>query len=183
MIRAVGLTLVVALVTVAWASSAQALSLQTVGTFGKPIYVTSDPGNPERLFVVEREGSIDLVQGSEIRLFADISPLVSTAGEGGLLSIALPPDFDQSGRLYLDYVGKEGSIHIAEMVASNSFAPASTLDNLLTIPTPKTATTTVVSCRSGPKATFSSPPATAAAATTNTTTPRTPAACWASSCG
>jgi Glucose / Sorbosone dehydrogenase len=136
--RAVGkLALATALAFSLWASQAQALSLQTVGTFEKPIFVTSDPGNPERLFVVEREGSVLLVQNGEIRLFGDIGSLVSCCeGEQGLLSIALSPDFDQSGRFFLDYVGNEGSIHVAEMVASGSFAPASSLRNLLTIPHP-----------------------------------------------
>jgi glucose/sorbosone dehydrogenase len=137
-IRAAGkLVLAVALTMALASGSAEAVSLQAVGTFEKPIYVTSDPGNPERLFVVEREGSVDLVEGGEIKLFAEIRPLVSTAGEGGLLSIALSPDFDQSGRFFLDYVGNDGSIHVAEMFASGSFAPTSSLRNLLTIPHPE----------------------------------------------
>ena len=32
------------------AGSAQALGLQQIGNFEEPIYLTSDPGNPERLF-------------------------------------------------------------------------------------------------------------------------------------
>ena len=89
------------------ASGAQALTAQPVGGgFVEPIYVTSDPGNPDRLFVVERGGSIALIQNGEVKPFADIHQLVSTGGEGGLLSIALSPDFDQSGRLFLYYTAK-----------------------------------------------------------------------------
>ena len=44
------------------AGSAQALTLERIGIFDKPIYVTSDPGNADRLFVVEREGTIELVE-------------------------------------------------------------------------------------------------------------------------
>ncbi len=59
-------------------------------------------------------------------------------GERGLLSIALSPDFDTSGRLYVDYVGEEepGEIHVAELRANGSQAPASSLRNVLTIPHP-----------------------------------------------
>ncbi|MGN6200838.1 MAG: PQQ-dependent sugar dehydrogenase [Solirubrobacterales bacterium] len=115
-----------------WATSAQALSLQSIGSgFEEPIYVTSDPGNPERLFVVERGGSIVLVQDGEQKPFADISSLVAGGGERGLLSIALSPDFDFSGRLFLDYVDSAGAIHVAEMTASGDSAASSTLRDVI----------------------------------------------------
>jgi glucose/sorbosone dehydrogenase len=127
------------------ATTAQALSLQQIGSgFQQPIYVTSDPGNPERLFVVERAGSIALVQNGEVRPFADISSQVSCCGETerGLLSIAFAPDFDSSGRFYLYYTGKEepGEIHIAEMTAADDSAPTATLHDLIPpIPHPEDA--------------------------------------------
>jgi hypothetical protein len=113
------------------AGTAHALTLQQVGSgFKKPIYVTSDPGNPNRLFVVEREGTVELVENGEVKPFADISSVVSCCeGERGLLSIALAPDFDSSGRFFLDYIGEEGEpgeIHVAEMVATGDSALLST---------------------------------------------------------
>jgi hypothetical protein len=118
-----------------WAGTAQALPLQQIGSgFEQPIYVTSDPGNPERLFVVERAGVVDLVQNGEVKPFADIRPAVSCCeGERGLLSIALAPDFDLSGRFFLYYTGKEepGEIHVAEMVASGNSAAGSTLRDVI----------------------------------------------------
>ena len=120
-------------------AGAVAATLQPIGKFEQPIYVTSDPGNPEALFVVERAGRIVKLQGGVTSSFADISPVVSTAGEGGLLSIALSPDFDGGGRLYVYYTGREqtpGEIHIAELRASGGTAPLSSLRNLLTIPHP-----------------------------------------------
>jgi hypothetical protein len=123
-----------------WASSAHALTLQQVGGgFEQPIYVTSDPGNPERLFVVEREGIVELVQNGEVKPFADIRSVVCCKvggeweGERGLLSIALAPDFDTSGRFFLYYTGKNepGEIHVAEMVANGNSAPSSTLRDVI----------------------------------------------------
>ena len=115
--------------------TAHALTLQQVGGgFEEPIYVTSDPGNPERLFVVERKGTVELVQNGEVKPFADIRSVVSCCeGERGLLSIALAPDFDLSGRFFLYYTGKEepGEIHVGEMVASGGSAPFSTLHNVI----------------------------------------------------
>jgi len=139
LIRAAGKIWVVAvLLTGLWCASAQALSLQPVGNFEEPIYVTSAPDNPDRLFVVERQGRIIQVENGTRTVFADLRSKVSPTGEGGLLSIALSPDFQTSGRLYVYYTGGEtpADIHIAEMVASGGFAPVSSLRNLLTIPHP-----------------------------------------------
>ena len=118
-----------------WAGTAHALSLQQIGAgFEQPTYVTSDPGNPERLFVVERKGMVVLVQNGEVKPFATIPSVVSCCdGERGLLSIALSPDFDLSGRFFLYYTGKEepGEIHVGEMVASGNSAPSSTLRDVI----------------------------------------------------
>jgi len=137
LIRAAGKLLgVFLLVGAVWAGTADALSLQQVGGgFEDPIYVTSDPGNPGRLFVVERQGTVVLVQNGEEKPFADISSVVSCCeGERGLLSVALAPDFDLSGRFFLYYTGKEGEpgeIHVAEMVATGDSAPFATLRDVI----------------------------------------------------
>jgi glucose/arabinose dehydrogenase len=122
------------------AGSAEAASLQPIGSFDQPIYVTSDPGRPERILVVERAGVIKLVQGAAITTFSDLRSVVSCCeGERGLLSIALAPDFDASGRVFVDYTGTEapGEIHVAELHAAGATASPSTLRNLLTIPHPE----------------------------------------------
>ena len=128
------------------AASAQALSLQPVGTFSHPTYVTSDPGNASRLFVVEREGTIELVEDGNVSEFANLRSVVecegSCIGERGLMSIALSPDFDRSGRLYVDYANNaDGVIHIDELIAKKErgggeFADISSLRSLLSIPHP-----------------------------------------------
>jgi hypothetical protein len=121
------------------AAGAHAATLQAIGNFDQPIYVSSDPGNPERLFVVEREGRIQQVRAGVESTFADITGAVgcggSCGGERGLLSIAPAPDFDFSGRLYVDYADDgDGTIHVAEMRASGGGAAAGSLRDVLTIP-------------------------------------------------
>ncbi len=120
--------------------SARAASLEPVGSgFEGPVFVTSDPSNPDRIFVVERRGTIQLLENGELKPFANLSDPVSPAGEGGLLSIALSPDFSTSGRFFLFYTGPQATnpdIRIAEMVASGSSAPLSSLRTLVTIPHP-----------------------------------------------
>ena len=136
MIQAVGKVTVVALAVLALAAgSAQALTKQQVGgNFEQPIYVTSAPANPDRLFVVERSGTIVTLENGEVRPFADIRSAVSCCtGERGLQSIALASDFAQSGRLFLFYTGEvePGELHVAEMVASGATAPASSLRDVI----------------------------------------------------
>jgi hypothetical protein len=115
-----------------------------VGTgFDEPIFVTSAPNNPDRLFVVERKGRVIEVSPDGSRsVFADLRTTVGCGedcgGERGLLSIALAPGFASSGRFFV-YYGEdlgEGDIHVAEMTASATFAPLGTLRNVLTIPHP-----------------------------------------------
>lgn len=121
------------------AGIAQGATLQQIGGFEEPIYVTSDPGNANRLFVVERAGRIEQVQEGTVSVFADLRANVSCcSGEEGLLSIALAPDFDTSGRLFVDYIGKEAQpeIHVAELRASGSTAPITSLRQVLAIPHP-----------------------------------------------
>jgi glucose/arabinose dehydrogenase len=123
-------------------AAAGAATLQPIGKFDQPIYVTSDPGNPNRLFVAEREGTIRQVQDGVVSTFADVSSVVGCgggcAGERGLLSIAPAPDFDTSGRLYIDYAQNvDGSLHVAELTASGATAPLGSLRDVLTIPHPE----------------------------------------------
>jgi len=129
------------------AGSAEALTLQPVGNFNQPTYVTSDPGNAGRLFVVERTGTIELVEGGVKHKFADLTAEVGCAaecaGERGLLSIALSPTFDLDGRLYVDYAAEsDGTIHVEELVskdAGHKTADPSTLRPLASIPHPDAA--------------------------------------------
>jgi hypothetical protein len=127
------------LIALVGAGSAHAASLQQVGLFEEPIYVTSAPNDPDRLFVVERGGTIQEVRDGQVATFADLQPEIGTiAGEQGLLSIALAPDFASSGRFYVDYAGSQtgGTIHVGEMRASGFSAPLSSLRDVLSIPHP-----------------------------------------------
>lgn len=108
--------------------SASALTLQPVGSFDQPTYVTSDPDDAGRLFVAERGGAIQLVEGGDVTEFVDLSSVVSCcSGERGLLSLALDPDFGANGRLYAFYTGEEdpGELHVAELTADPGHKTAS----------------------------------------------------------
>jgi hypothetical protein len=99
--------------------SAEAASLRPIGDFDQPVYVTSSPTNPERMLVVEREGTIVERSTAGTRQLFDLTALVSCCDvERGMLSIAPAPDFESSGRVYVTYTGTtqaggaEGDVHL-----------------------------------------------------------------------
>jgi hypothetical protein len=113
------LAAVLAVLSLSSAAGAQAATLKPIGEFEQPIFLTSDPSNPDDLFVVERKGRVVRFDGGAKSVFADLTGLVSCCeSERGLLSIALAPDFDASGRFYAAYTGKpaaggaEGDVHV-----------------------------------------------------------------------
>ena len=89
------------------AQGAGAATLQPVGSFNNPIYMTSPPGDP-RLFVVERGGTIEVVHDGVQSQFLDIHDLTTEEGERGLLSMAFDPNYAKNGLFYVFYTGDRG---------------------------------------------------------------------------
>ncbi len=113
------LALLATLLSLWCVAGASAATLQPIGDFDQPIFVTSSGTDPNDLFVAEREGRVVEYSGGSRSVFADLTDLVSCCeSERGLLSIALAPDFDASGRFYAAYTGKsaaggaEGDVHV-----------------------------------------------------------------------
>lgn len=110
-----------------------------VGVFDRPTYVIGAPGDPRRLFVVERPGRIQvLVNGHRVsRPFLDISSLVNSGfAEQGLLSLAFAPDYARSGRFYVFYTDAGNDLRIVGYTrARNSLnaADASSARTVLSI--------------------------------------------------
>jgi glucose/arabinose dehydrogenase len=131
--RGTSLMLVLALVAGAALVAAElprcadaAVRLRSVGRFEQPVYVTAPRGDP-RLFVVERTGRVLIVRGGRKlpRPFLDIRRSVQffdrhnvERDQGGLLSLAFPPDFRRSGRFYVFYTRQDRRLHIDEFERS-----------------------------------------------------------------
>ncbi len=105
------------------ASSATALRLHEVADFDQPVYVTAPQAASRKLFVVERAGRVRIVRhGSKVkRPFLDIRNLVDLdfpdnqfRDQGGLVSLAFAPDYRNSGRFYVFYTHRDGSLHVDE---------------------------------------------------------------------
>jgi glucose/arabinose dehydrogenase len=92
------------------------VALKKIGEFDQPVYVTGAPGFPQLLFVVEQPGRVVVLNGGKRlpRPFLDLRGEVGYGGEEGLLSIAFPSDYRQSGSFYVYYNDNAGNIRIDE---------------------------------------------------------------------
>ena len=125
------------------AQGAGAVTLQSVGNFSDPIYITSPPGD-SRLFVVDRPGYIEVVHDGVQSVFLDIHALTTETAERGLLSMAFDPNYAKNGLFYVFYTGSaaqngvDGLGHIDEFhVSSNpNVADAASRRPVLTITRP-----------------------------------------------
>jgi len=104
-VRGVGIALTAGITSLALAAAATGATLEPIGsaTYDRPTYVTSDPTNPDRLFITEQPGTIRVTTPAGTEPFLDLTDLVLDGGERGLWSIAFPPDFSQSRRFYVAY--------------------------------------------------------------------------------
>lgn len=88
-----------------------------------PVYVTGAQDASNRLFIVEQDGRIKVLQpgGTTPVVFLDIGARVLSGGERGLLGLAFHPDFRNNRRFFVDYTRQpDGATVIAEYRASES---------------------------------------------------------------
>lgn len=91
------------------------LALRPIGRFREPVHVAAAPGYPRLLFVVEQPGRVVVLRGGRrAGSFLDLRRRVGYGGERGLLSIAFPPDYRSSGRFYVYYTDRAGTIRVDE---------------------------------------------------------------------
>jgi glucose/arabinose dehydrogenase len=94
---------------------AGAVTLTLIGTFDEPTEIRSPPSDATRLFVVERAGRVQLLEGGVATTFLDIRDRVSDAGyEEGLVGFAPAPDYNSSGRVFVFYSDNAGDIQVDE---------------------------------------------------------------------
>lgn len=107
-----------------------------------PLLLTAPSGDARR-FIVERDGRIRVLAANGQLAptpFLDLSGLISTTGEGGLLSMAFHPAYAQNGRFYIYYTDKFGNIAIDQArvsTANPDVADKDSLNRIITIPHPQ----------------------------------------------
>jgi len=118
-----------ALAVPASAGAAALVPLAPASSWGSsPVHAASPAGDP-RLFVVERAGSVRVVEAGALLPTPFLTvPNVDTSGERGLLSIAFAPDYASSGFFYVFSVangpdafgGAKGDLRVLEYRRSDA---------------------------------------------------------------
>ena len=120
----------------------QTLALESVLLgLTSPLYVTNAHDGSGRLFIVEQEGQIKVLQpgATTPTLFLDLTSRVLAGGERGLLGLAFHPQFANNRRFFVNYTRKpDGATVIAEYhVSTMDRSVANTQETiLLTVPQP-----------------------------------------------
>jgi glucose/arabinose dehydrogenase len=81
------------------------LSLEPVATgLDVPVYLTA-PAGDDRLFVVEKDGIIRIIDNGTVlpTPFLNLTSRTTKGSEQGLLGLAFAPDYASSGRFYVSY--------------------------------------------------------------------------------
>jgi glucose/arabinose dehydrogenase len=108
-----------------------------VGGFDAPVDVTSAPGDPTTLYVVEQAGVIKIVKnGSVAGTFLDIRSRIKSGGEQGLLSVAFHPQYATNHRFYVDYTDTRGDTRVVEFRSANGVGLPATARQLLFVDQP-----------------------------------------------
>jgi glucose/arabinose dehydrogenase len=90
-----------------------------------PLYLTSAPGDPRHLFILEKRGLVKVYDTATNQTlgtsFLNVSTQVATDGEQGLLGLAFAPDFATSRTFYVYLSTTAGDVEIREYrtLASN----------------------------------------------------------------
>ena len=126
------------------AGSGDIVVTQVGSGFRQPIYATSAPGDPDRLFVVQKTGQIEILDPAtgltNGHAFLNIpGTQINTAGEGGLLGLAFDPGYATNGIFYVFVTNAAGDEEVRRYTRSagnpDQADPASG-DVILTIPHP-----------------------------------------------
>ena len=105
----------------ATAAAGEVELVEVTGGLDDPVYLTHAGDGSGRLFVVEQAGRVRVLRdGSAASTpFLDISRIVRSGGERGLLSLAFHPRYPRNGLLYVNYTDRDGDTVVARYAVSS----------------------------------------------------------------
>jgi glucose/arabinose dehydrogenase len=107
-----------------------------------PLFLTTAPGEDATLYVVERPGRIRVVDGDSLvgDPFLDITTLVRSGGEQGLLGLAFHPNYDSNGLFFVNYTDHAGDTRVVRYTVrpDGTGADPASAKELLMVPQPFT---------------------------------------------
>lgn len=105
-------------------SIAQTLTIQSFATGLSGVVDIAHPPSDERLFVVQQGGQIKIVNTNgtiNTSPFIDLSSLIVSGGEQGLLGLAFHPNYTTNGQFFVNYTrASDGATVIAKYTVSST---------------------------------------------------------------
>jgi hypothetical protein len=93
------------------------ISVDRIVRLKDPVYLTQPSGPGSQLYIVQRQGTVRVLTSDRLlaRPFLKISDLVRPGGgaDGGMTSIAFPPDYARSGLFYVAYTDRQDRLQVA----------------------------------------------------------------------
>src|SRR6266700_2135960 len=90
----------------------------------QPLFVTAVTGDLDRLFIVEKNGTIRILDQTTGQVlgtpFLNITSQINPSGEQGLLGLAFDPNFRQNGYFYVNMINLSGDTEIRRFQVSAS---------------------------------------------------------------
>ncbi|ATE67558.1 cadherin domain-containing protein [Rhizorhabdus dicambivorans] len=121
-----------------------AFRVRRAGTgFVQPVFVAPVPDNSGRVFVVQRGGLVRILNPATgavaAQPFLDVSGIIASDGERGLLGFATAPDFANSGAFFIYMTNSAGTNEVRRYTASagnRDVADPASGDIILSMPHP-----------------------------------------------
>lgn len=109
------------------------------GLPGSVFVVPAPSGLPGRLYVVQRTGIVRIVDNGRVlsKPFLDLHALVQSGGLRGMFSLAFHPDYRTNRRFFVNYVGRDGDIYVAQLRSVSGVGAPSSRRTLIRVPTPR----------------------------------------------
>jgi len=104
-----------------------------------PVYITHAPGDYDRIFIVSQRGQIHIVKRGTLlpTPFLDVGALSDCCNERGLLGLAFHPDYDETGRFFINYTDNAGDTVVARyQVSADPDVASAACEFVLTIEQP-----------------------------------------------
>ncbi len=100
------------------------------GSVSQPVDIAHAGDGSGRLFIVEKRGSVRIIQNGNVlaSAFLDISGSVVNTNERGMLGLVFHPQFPDSAYFYVNYIGTGDTTHIARFTV-NPVNPNDALEN------------------------------------------------------
>ncbi len=94
--------------------------VEVAGGLDDPVHLTHAGDGSGRMFVVEQAGRVRVLRDGVVAAapFLDISGIVRSGGERGLLSVAFHPAYARNGFFYLNYTDRDGDTVVARYSVS-----------------------------------------------------------------